>query len=95
MKPTKLYVKPRSAELVVRDPRSLRKLKATGNWVPDTVYWRRRIISGDVLEVTPPEASSEVTPPDVERVEVAPPEASSESRNSTRKTPRKSKEKSQ
>ena len=48
-------VKLADAKTNVRNPnRSMRLLKAGGELVPGTTYWRRRIAAGDVVEI--PEA---------------------------------------
>ena len=47
----KRTLKPSSADLVVRDPVTLEKLPADGKAVEDSAYWRRRLRSGDVVEI--------------------------------------------
>jgi len=50
---TLIKVKPARPDLLVRNPdRDYRPLAAEGEDVPDTIEWRRRILSGDVVEVT-------------------------------------------
>jgi len=43
--------KPSSADLVVRDPVTLEMLPVDGKTVDDSPYWRRRLSSGDVVEI--------------------------------------------
>lgn len=49
-KPPKLFVRPRKGFLV-RKPRAQGSalMKPDGEKVPDTIYWRRRIVAGDVV----------------------------------------------
>lgn len=52
----RLYVKPKEPGMALRDPRTKRQLPDEGGSVPNTTFWRRRLINGDVLEVKPPKA---------------------------------------
>lgn len=52
-----MHVKPKTPELVIRDPRSRTKLPPEGALVPDTSYWFRRLRDGDVVKVTPAKAT--------------------------------------
>lgn len=49
----KLYVKPGRPGLLVRKP-DYRPLHAGGEWVASSVFWRRRLRAGDVVEAKPP-----------------------------------------
>lgn len=52
----RLHVKPARAGDVLRDPGHPSKrwsLPAEGALVPDNTFWRRRLISGDVIRVEP------------------------------------------
>lgn len=56
-----MYVKPAERQvegmpLVVRDPDLKDLLPAEGRDVPETPYWRRRVIDGDVVLSAAPEA---------------------------------------
>jgi hypothetical protein len=44
-----MQVKPREPGLVIRDPRTRRPLPPQGGPVPDSSYWRRRLLDGDVV----------------------------------------------
>lgn len=46
-----LFVKPANAGAVIRDPRTKRQLSDKGGRVPDSVFWRRRLIAGEVVEI--------------------------------------------
>jgi hypothetical protein len=43
-----MRVRPTRPGAVIRDPRTRRRLPAAGGRVPDSTFWRRRLISGDV-----------------------------------------------
>lgn len=54
-----MFVKPAArlidgAPLVVRDPDLHDLLPAEGREVPDSMYWQRRLIDGDVVKCDPP-----------------------------------------
>jgi hypothetical protein len=56
-----MFVKPADRQvegmpLVVRDPDLRDFLPPEGREVPDSMYWHRRLIDGDVVLATPPEA---------------------------------------
>ena len=54
----KIFVKPPFEGAVINQPdRDMRPLSADGEWVADTLLWRRMIINGDVVEATPPKAA--------------------------------------
>jgi len=60
----KIFIKPKEG-CIVRDPISKVPLKAIGQKVTETTFWRRRIKAGDVIladKVTPPAAKTEATP---------------------------------
>lgn len=44
-----MKVKPAIEGAVIRDPQTRVPLPAAGGDVPDNVFWRRRIIAGEVL----------------------------------------------
>lgn len=60
------YMKPAKPGLIVRDPGTKAELPATGMLVPWTGkvgrYWRRRLISGDIVEVRAPEPKVQEEP---------------------------------
>lgn len=49
-----LFLKPASADLIVRDPVSTLPLAADGEFKPRTKYWHTRLRDGDVVTATPP-----------------------------------------
>ena len=49
---------------IVRDPRNFQILPAEGRDVPDTMFWRRRIRDGDVVEEGAAEPAEAPPPPD-------------------------------
>ena len=51
-----LFLKP-AAGRFVRDPVSRRPLAAEGEVKPASLYWRRRLMSGDVIEARPAKAA--------------------------------------
>lgn len=56
-----MFVKPAArtvegAPLVVRDPDLRDLLPAEGRDVPETQYWQRRLMEGDVVLAEPPKA---------------------------------------
>lgn len=53
-----IYVVPVDGSMV-RSPRTMTLLPATGGWVPAENYWLRRIADGSVREAMPPEAKKE------------------------------------
>lgn len=57
-----MFVKPRTPETVVRDPKSRVKLPPEGKNVPETSYWVRRLQAGDVVRATPAKAAKVSTP---------------------------------
>lgn len=53
---TKLFIKPAVAGRIVRQPdRDMRPLDQHGEFVVDTVFWRQRLLHGDVIEAAPPQ----------------------------------------
>lgn len=52
-----IYIMP-VANAMVRSPRTMTVLPATGSWVPAENYWLRRIADGSVREATPPDVRS-------------------------------------
>lgn len=58
-----MYVKPagrvneEGKTIVTRDPDLLDLLPAEGREVPDSLYWHRRLIDGDVVRASPPSAA--------------------------------------
>jgi hypothetical protein len=55
-----IFVKPAVDGALVRRPhREFTPLPQGGDFVPDNMYWRRRILHGDVIEATPPEPAPE------------------------------------
>lgn len=59
----KIFVKPASAAVKVRDPQSKKNLAAEGELKPDTTYWRRRINDGDVKLTDAPKAAPGASAP--------------------------------
>jgi hypothetical protein len=51
---TNIFVKPAAADMLVRDPVSLKPLDAKGEWKPRTQFWSRRLRDKDVVEAEPP-----------------------------------------
>jgi len=49
----KIFLKPKTAKLKVRNPASGQHLIKTGEWVENNVYWFRRMKDGDVVETKP------------------------------------------
>ena len=45
----KIRVKPAKPGAIIRDPHTKQALPEEGGEVPDTNYWRRRILQGDVV----------------------------------------------
>lgn len=68
----RLYLKPKRAGHVVRDPKTTRKLPDAGSHVPDTTFWRRRLRSGDVVEAKPPAPKPKAAPAAKETEKTAP-----------------------
>lgn len=50
-----MYVKA-APGLVIRDPVFLDLLPPEGRDVPESDYWQRRLLDGDVVEASPPSA---------------------------------------
>lgn len=46
-----LHLKPRKADLVIRDPQTKHALPVEGKRVPNNRFWRSRLSDGDVVEV--------------------------------------------
>ncbi|WP_315734170.1 DUF2635 domain-containing protein [Bradyrhizobium sp. SZCCHNR1093] len=46
----------------VRDPVSFKRLDPAGEWKPRSQYWNRRLLQGDVIEVSPAQAPSSPPP---------------------------------
>lgn len=55
-----MYVKPFNEDARVPNPERRRYLKAEGEHVPETSYWHRRLIAGDVVPADPPPAPAAV-----------------------------------
>lgn len=54
-----IFIRPAREGLIVRDPISKQALPAAGRWVSaHTMYWRRRVLCGDVVVASPPQADS-------------------------------------
>jgi hypothetical protein len=53
---TRLFLKPAPGRVVRRPAPDGRPLDAGGAFVPDDVYWRRRIADGDAVAAKPPAA---------------------------------------
>ncbi len=49
----RIFLKPKTAKLKVRNPASGKHLIKTGEWVENNVYWYRRLNDGDVVETEP------------------------------------------
>jgi hypothetical protein len=50
----RIFVQPASDRLVRFPDNRERVLKAEGEWVQNSTYWRRRIVGGDVFKAIPP-----------------------------------------
>ena len=50
--PPQLHVRPVVVGSVIRDPHTRRPLPAEGGRVPDSSFWHRRLLAGEVVEVT-------------------------------------------
>lgn len=48
-----MKVKPAIPGAVIRDPHTKRPLPAEGREVPDTAFWRRRLLAGEVVRIGP------------------------------------------
>lgn len=46
-----MKVKPADPNAVIRDPHTKRALPAEGGDVPDNLFWRRRVLAGEVVRV--------------------------------------------
>jgi hypothetical protein len=46
-----MIVKPVDPAAVIRDPHTLRQLPAEGGEVPESSFWIRRLLDGDVIRV--------------------------------------------
>lgn len=46
-----MKVKPTDPKAVIRDPHTKRVLPAEGGEVPDNIFWRRRLLAGEVVQV--------------------------------------------
>jgi hypothetical protein len=57
-----MRIKPAVAGAVIRDPDTRRELPAEGGVVPDTSFWIRRLMAGEVVVVEPPPADLPDTP---------------------------------
>ena len=58
---TRIFVKPKTKELKVRNPATGKHLIKTGEWVENNVYWLRRIKEGDAVIDTPPKQNKTKT----------------------------------
>ncbi|NRA87474.1 MAG: DUF2635 domain-containing protein [Rhizobiales bacterium] len=47
-----MFLKPCEGR-IVRDPNDMTTLKSEGQNKPDNIYWRKRLLDGDVKETTP------------------------------------------
>lgn len=48
------FIKPAKEDLVIPRPdQQFRPLAKDGEWVADSLFWRRRIADGDCIEVEP------------------------------------------
>jgi hypothetical protein len=53
----KIFIKPAVEDAIVLQPdRDMKRLEANGEWVVDSMHWRRLIINGDVVIAKPPHA---------------------------------------
>lgn len=59
---TRIFLKPETKELKVRNPATGQHLIKTGEWVENNVYWYRRMKDGDVVTETPPKQNKTKTP---------------------------------
>jgi hypothetical protein len=50
-----MFIKPARENLIVRDPQTFEPLPSEGKEVGNTnfFYWKRRILDGDVIEISP------------------------------------------
>lgn len=52
----RIFIKPAvEGAVVYQNDRDMRPLDAAGEWVADTLLWRRLILNGDVVETAPPD----------------------------------------
>lgn len=49
-----MRVKPADPNAVIRDPHTRRPLPVDGGEVPDSNFWRRRLIAGEVVRIDEP-----------------------------------------
>ena len=57
----RIFLKPKTDTLKVRNPATGKHLIKTGEWVENNVYWFRRIKDGDVVKETPPKRTKTKT----------------------------------
>jgi hypothetical protein len=55
----RIFVKPASPDVRVRNEHTRQHIAESGELVPDTSYYRRRIADGDLVETEPPAAQTE------------------------------------
>ena len=55
----KMFIKPRSEDLVIRDPETFLPLKKDGEKKPKNQFWNRRLRDGDVVLAKKPKAKKE------------------------------------
>lgn len=58
----KIFVKPKIADSIVRDPITLIPIPAGGKSVTKNSYWLRRIMFGDVVQITDVEETVKKSP---------------------------------
>jgi hypothetical protein len=57
-----MKVKPVNPAAVIRDPITKRTLPADGGEVPESNFWIRRLLAGEVVRIDPPAGAAPVAP---------------------------------
>ena len=57
-----MMVKPVNPAAVIRDPITRRQLPAEGGDVPESNFWVRRLLAGEVVRIDPPTVTTPVAP---------------------------------
>ena len=65
-----MMVKPVNPAAVIRDPITRRPLPAAGGEVPESNFWVRRLLAGEVVHIDPPTVEVQVAHVDHPTVEV-------------------------
>ncbi len=59
----KIYLKPTSDQVKVKDPLTRKLLDKDGEFKPNNSYWQRRLRDKDVVQATPPVAAAKSAAP--------------------------------